>query len=381
MSSRLILFVDDEPNLLDAVRRRYRGRFEIETATGVLEALHRLNHAGPYAVIVSDMHMPVLDGGRFLARARKVTPDSVRIMLTGNADAETARTAVNDGEVFRFLQKPVDPALLEATLDAALRQHDLVTAERELLNGTLSGAVRILTDVLSLVNPLAFGRASRAAATVRSLTAALCPASAWDLEMAAMLSQIGCITVPQETLQRQQQGEALTREEVRMLERQAEVGRELIAHIPRLHHVAEIVGAQGRHLSQPPAGAAILSAALEYDLLVTLGHTPIDAATELSERHRYSNEIIAELRKVAEAQQGAQLVSVQVGSLEPGMVLADALRSSSGLLLVAKGQRVNAALCARVMNHCSPEDLARRVPVLVSRTDEVPAPAVAAAAG
>jgi CheY-like chemotaxis protein len=366
MPSSLILFVDDEPNVLDAVRRRLRGRFEVETATGVAEALHLLNHGGPYAVIVSDMQMPVMDGGRFLARAKKTTPDSIRIMLTGNADIETARIAVNDGEVFRFLQKPVDPALLEATLEAALKQHALVTAERELLNGTLSGAVQVLTDVLSLVNPAAFGRASRATTTVQALAARLNPEMAWDLEMAAMLSQIGCITVPQETLLRQEHGEALTREEVEMLSRQAEIGRDLIAHIPRLHGVAAIVGAQGQHGPQAPAGAPILDAALAYDLLVTIGHTPLDAVAELEERRVYPAELVLELRTVAEAQQGEQLVQVQVGSLEPGMVLGEALKSSAGLLLVAKGQRVSAALCARVINHCTPEELARRVQVLVA---------------
>ncbi len=244
MPIRRILFVDDEPNLLDGIRRQLRRRFEVETAAGAAEAMRQLNHGGPFAVIVSDMRMPVMDGGRFLAHVKKVSPDTVRIMLTGNADMQTATIAVNDGEVFRFLTKPVKPATLDATLEAALKQHELITAERELREGTLSGAVRVLTEVLSLVNSVAFGRAERAAAVVRPLAAALAPDLAWELDLAAMLSQIGCVAVPQETLARQEQGAALSREEVAMLAKQAELGRDLIAHIPRLERVAAIVGGQ-----------------------------------------------------------------------------------------------------------------------------------------
>ncbi len=104
---------------------------------------------------------------------------------------------------------------------------------------------------------------------------------------------------------------------------------------------------------------------MDYDLLVTLGHSPLEAMTEISEWNRYEDDMVAQLRKVAETQQGHQLVGVQIGSLTPGMVLGEPLTSRAGLLLVAKGQHVTEALCVRVKNHCTPEELASAVQVLV----------------
>ena len=89
---------------------------------------------GPYAVVVSDMRMPGMDGVEFLAWARAQHPDTVRIMLTGNADQGTAMAAVNKGAIFRFLTKPCDPELFGQTLDQAVRQHQLLTAEQSLLD-------------------------------------------------------------------------------------------------------------------------------------------------------------------------------------------------------------------------------------------------------
>lgn len=105
-SRQTVLFVDDEPAILDTYQRLLHRDFEIEIAVGGPLALRMLELRGPYAVIVSDSRMPDMNGIELLGRVRTIAPDTVRMMLTGYADVETAIDAVNEGSVFRFLTKP-----------------------------------------------------------------------------------------------------------------------------------------------------------------------------------------------------------------------------------------------------------------------------------
>lgn len=159
---KTILFVDDDELLLKAVSRSLGSRYDLETALGPEKALERIREGGgPYAVVVSDLKMPGKDGISLLEEIRALNPDTIRVVLTGYADLHSAVAAVNRGHVFRFLTKPCDDETLATVLDDCLRQFDLVTAERELLEKTLKGCISVLSETLSLVNPVAFGRANR----------------------------------------------------------------------------------------------------------------------------------------------------------------------------------------------------------------------------
>ena len=102
-----ILFVDDEPLVLEGLRRSVHKEYTADLAAGPEEGLAKLRSTGPYAVVVSDMRMPAMDGAEFLATVHAISPDSIRVMLTGCGDLESAKRAVNEGRVFRFLTKPV----------------------------------------------------------------------------------------------------------------------------------------------------------------------------------------------------------------------------------------------------------------------------------
>ncbi len=168
--SAQVLLVDDEQNVLSALRRGLRGRFELETAEGGPTALEMIRDRGPYAVVVTDMRMPEVDGLDVLSSVRKSHPDTVRVMLTGNADQKTAVDAVNEGAIFRFLNKPCPAEILGNTIEEALRHHHVQAAERTLLSRTLTGAIGLITEVLSVVNPTAYGRSNR----LRQLAHQLC---------------------------------------------------------------------------------------------------------------------------------------------------------------------------------------------------------------
>jgi DNA-binding NtrC family response regulator len=121
MSDRILL-VDDDSNVLDGYRRGLSREFLIETATGGDQALPLIEKNGPYAVIVSDMRMPGMSGTQLLSAVKSAAPDTVRIMLTGQADMETAIDAINEGNIFRFLRKPCTREAMAKTLTAALVQ-------------------------------------------------------------------------------------------------------------------------------------------------------------------------------------------------------------------------------------------------------------------
>jgi DNA-binding NtrC family response regulator len=205
-----ILFVDDDQNVLDALRRNFRKEYVVETATSAREAAGIIARKGPFAVVVSDMRMPGVDGVQFLTRIKEVSPDTVRIMLTGYADVQSSIAAVNEGSVFRFLTKPCSAQHMKRVLEDALRQYRLVTAEKQLLEQTLSGSIKVLTELLALVNPDAFGRANRIHRLVRQIALHLGVTKTWEMENAALLSQIGCMLLPSMAIQRIIQGESVT---------------------------------------------------------------------------------------------------------------------------------------------------------------------------
>jgi len=101
-----ILLVDDDCNILDAYRRSLSREFLMETAVGGEQALKLLAQDDPFAVVVSDMRMPGMDGIQLLNTIKSQSPDTIRVMLTGNADMDTAIKAINEGSIFRFLNKP-----------------------------------------------------------------------------------------------------------------------------------------------------------------------------------------------------------------------------------------------------------------------------------
>jgi response regulator RpfG family c-di-GMP phosphodiesterase len=163
----------------------------VQTAQSPELGLQTVAEKGPFAVVVSDFRMPGMNGIQFLAEVKRANPDTVRIMLTGQADLTTAILAVNEGSIFRFLTKPCPTGTLTAALDSAMEQHRLITSERELLEQTLHGSVKMLTEVLSLVSPAAFSHACLVRKYVTHMATHLNLSSIWEFELAAMLCELG----------------------------------------------------------------------------------------------------------------------------------------------------------------------------------------------
>ncbi len=359
-----ILLVDDEQPLLDALVRTHRRNFQFVTATGPMQALEILGGPTRFGVVVSDCNMPVMDGITLLDKVRQISPDTVRVMLTGNADMQTAIGAVNRGRIFRFLTKPCSPEDFSACLEAALEQYRLRNAERLLLEQTVRGGVRVLTDVLSLVNPQAFGRATRVQTYVRQIVKALKLDQAWQYETAALLSQIGLVAIPFDIIDRVASGRELGPEHVRMLESHPQVGGKLIERIPRLEPIARMISHQRNSFTpkagaQPaasgdaiPIGGRILCAALDFEELLTLGATREQALDAMQQRAgRYDPQILGLLKDVEIPGHGSEVRMVSARELRVGMVLDQDIFNSSKILIVPKGNEINAGTLARLKNY------------------------------
>lgn len=361
--SEKILFVDDEQNILDGYKRTLRKDFDIETAASGLEGLTAIQDRCAFAVIVSDMRMPGMDGAQFLARAKDICPQTVRIMLTGNADQQTAIDAVNEGNIFRFLNKPCSPEVMTKALHAGIEQYRLIRVEKDLIEKTLSASVQTLTDILSLTNPTAFGRSMRVRHQVRQLTALLKTENAWQADLAAMLSQIGCITIPEEILQKVYSGRELDQEELQMLQGHPQIAYDLLAHIPRLEAVAEAVSYQEKRFNGSgfpndniagetiPIAARILKVALDFDKLVQAKINHLDAHKEMERRQGwYDPQIVAALKTTICNETVYETKQINIADLEAGMILAEDVITVKGMLLISGGNEVTESLCLRMSN-------------------------------
>jgi len=357
-----VLLVDDDRNILAGYKRALHRQFQLETAEGGPVALEILSNDGPFAVIVADMGMPGMDGIQFLTKVKEHTPDSVRMMLTGNADQETAIDAVNEGNVFRFLTKPCPPEVLASALEAGVAQYRLIVAERELLEKTLRGSVKVLTEILSLVNPAAFSRASRIRRYVTHIVERLQLSQLWQFELAAMLSQIGCVTLPYEILNRVYAGQPLSDEERSMFSSHPSVGSKLLNNIPRLGTIARMIEGQQRpfgtaaepgSLKQEEStiaiGSQILKVALDFDQLIVQGLTRAAALSTLARREdEYNPKVVAALENFRMKEASDIVKMVKVHELNTTMIIDEDVNAKNGVLLVSKGQEVTYTVLARL---------------------------------
>lgn len=360
--SENVLFVDDDQKVLNGIRRQFEDVLDFETATGPEEALELLDQEGPFAVVVSDMRMPGMNGIELLSRVKARSPDTVRVMLTGYADLQTTIDAVNAGNIFRFLSKPCAHVVLEKAVRDGLEQYRLVTAEHELLEGTLHGSIKVLSEMLSLANPLAFGRTSQVQRIALAIGEDIQLPNLWDLKIAAMLFPLGCVTVSQSRLECALSGRPVPEKEVDAFSQHASIAHNMLRQIPRLEAVAAAVAYQDKCFDgsgapnddvsgkEIPIEARILKVASDFEIAYKrIGDTSL-ALQELQGRNgQYDASVLESLRRALRSglcQASRREVSTQ--ELTEEMVLAADVRTGSGQLMVTSGQQVTESIRERL---------------------------------
>jgi len=372
-----ILLVDDDPNILDGYRRILSREFLLETALGGEQALKLVAESGPYAVVVSDMRMPGMDGVALLSKIKVLSPNTVRVILTGQADMDSAIDAINEGNIFRFLNKPCGKELMAKTLTAALVQFRLVTAEDQLLEQTLSGCIQVLTEVLSMVNPAAFSRAERARRYIHQVVTAMRLGNPWQYEVAAMMSQLGCVTLAPETIEAVYSGDKLSPTEQTQYDAHPSVAYSLLSKIPRLEPIAWMIEHQNRPVGDADSstgkdirmGAEILRLTLTYERLIQKGTSRNEAVHTLAMQNKgFSPEFFEALVALDPNAEESEVRKCRIELLSPGMIVQDEVRTVDGLLLVSKGQEVTAPLILKLKNFHARRMLATEVMVAMPKT-------------
>lgn len=132
MIKQPILCVDDENDNLDALERIFRSKYKVLRANSGTEALKLLDqYPDPVPVIITDQRMPQMTGVEFLEKSIEKRPESIRILLTGYTDMESVVSAINNGQIYRYLNKPWDPVDLVATVERAVERFQMVNEIRD----------------------------------------------------------------------------------------------------------------------------------------------------------------------------------------------------------------------------------------------------------
>lgn len=373
-----ILVVDDDLNVFRALRRLFCKRFEFTTVADGAEAIEALQSGLPFAVVLSDFAMPRVDGLALFQTMKSRWPNTVRVMITGVGDRHVAARAVNEGGVFRFLVKPCAADVIRDTLEAAVRQHVTLTTEQRLMEETLRGVVRVLVDVLSMVSPLAFGRAAEVHRIAAAIAQELELADNWVIDVASMLSMLGCVAVPETTLSNVYSGEEVTASQQRMFDGHPRVAKQIVGLIPRFGPVADVIGSlegisqllDGERRSVPARrGAQVVHLAMAYDLLRARGLEPANAVEVLRGKGLYRGELLSALERIVTTGAEGARRRIFLDDLRPGVRLAEDVYSGEAVL-VATGQVITPPLLARLRTLARMGRIPQAVSVLVPGDDD-----------
>lgn len=395
-----VLCVDDDAAVLRSVHRVLAPRFRVTTALGPAEALDMARAASePFAVVISDLRMPGLSGIGLLQCFRQLMPQTVRVLLSGNADLDDAVAAVNAGEIFRFLRKPYEPEALISIVTEACDHHDTLLAAARTTAGEPTAAVHVATSsagmagyvstlsaMLSAVRPDAAECAARVARCVTELTTIVTLDCAEALRTAAALSQLGCAGLPAGVADRIYGGAVLSAADSATADSIPVMSADLLATAPGFDVVRVLLTAaaevardrlRGENLDRAVSGAAdvalgarFLAAALRRDRDVRQGiRTPSSllepAGLDADTTHR----IDAVLRRDDAT---ARVRTVRMRDLREGMVLADDVPSSRGMLLAARGHVVTELLVSHIRDASDSALLASPVRVYTGQPATAP---------
>jgi len=379
--NELILAVDDEPLLLRSYRRTFGERFNLATAENPAAALDFLQ-ANDVAVILSDLKMPGMDGVAFLQAARAVRPDAVRMIISGHADMSDAINSVNHAGIFRLMLKPCPEEQIADALVAGVEQYRLIHAERQLLEGTLNGAIQTLTDILGMLDPEVYGEAQLRRRLAREVALAL-QQPTWTFEISALLAEIGRATLPPVLTEKLKERQSLTEGERRILQRVPEFSSRLLKHIPRIDAVVQAVLYQDKHFngagfpvddkagSDIPLAARVLHAVNALQGLVKKGTDPAAAIDLLRQGpERYDPDIVRSLypcipvlRARRPMDNSSDFGQESLASLAAGMVLLADIVTQEGVKILAEGTCLTNLHIQRVRNYAQLNPVAE--PILV----------------
>lgn len=374
-----ILLVDDEMPLLQAMRRNLRDDFDITLASSGTEAITILSQTPleeEFSVVMTDYKMPVMNGIEFLREARVISPNSVRMILTGFADLAVVTEAINEGAVFRFLNKPCPPDQILKALRGGIEQYRLQQAERELLDRTLMGCVQVFGELLAAFDPPVATRTRMVRGILQTMTKHGFQDGVWEAELAVLLLPLGWFTIPAFVLDKIHQGEELDTEEQNLLRKLPQTTARLIKPIPRLEKVIQAILRSEEPLdalsaNDPPCAWHALRAARDLAAIRERHSSFRDAVLKMDcEKGRYHPVVLGWLRASIDDMADLDLPKtlgpqrVGVRELRVGMITTQPVMTMGGLTLLPAKHHLAPTDIERIRNFASTGGIQEPIEVL-----------------
>jgi len=373
-----ILVVDDD-NLVLKIFRNSIDEREYEFVPAVsgevaLEYLKDPDHR--IKVVVSDMLMPGMDGLELLGLLQKRHPDITRVLLTGSDDIAYISEVINQVDIFRFVRKPIQPTKLNKTLRDAVDYHEMIVAERDIMESTLAQSLDALFKILEMTNGIAYALTRHVKEYSLKLGKLINVPRLWSLEISAQMSQLGCITIPEFVLERYYWGDDLSPKETAMVKNQANIGRSILMNIPRLEHIGETIIAAHSTIDSKlyeegdatTVHAAIIKLATEFDMLVRRGRTKEEALESITENPRsIPVDLIEAFSEIDVIQPKLTTIDLEIDKIKNGMWIEEDVKTHEGVLIVSKGYRINEAVRNRLVNFSDEGEIDHMIKVRVDR--------------
>jgi CheY-like chemotaxis protein len=372
----VIMVVDDQPANLKlmedmlvsegyTVRSFPRGRMALANAAEF-----------PPDLILLDVTMPEMDGFTVCERL-KADPKLASIpviFLSALNETEDKIKAFQCGGV-DYVTKPFQMEEVHARVKTHLALHHARQVERDLLEKTLTGAVRSLADLIHLTGPSLGERSAAVRRIIAHITSRLLVSDAWEYELAATLCFIGGVVLPAEVFERGYSGAQLSSAEEQMYRSYPQVSSQLLSSIPRLEAVAAMVLNQHQDADQASLtstvarGALMLRIAQALDRRMLRGIPMHDALRELKGQHGpNSNEIIAALNDYRPAPTTMERKRVRVSELLSSMIVEDDVTTRDGIMIVPRETALTAVLVDRVGNFAKTRGICEPIRVRIQRT-------------
>ena len=362
-----ILIVDDDVNTLNALRIVLRDHFSISTASSPEEALNLVASNKGFSIIVSDYHMPEMDGIVFLSQIRDLCPDALRILFTGRADLTVAVNAVNQGQVFRFLIKPCLVTDLRDFLNAGVQEYQSRIAEKDRGRRTAQALANSLLDALRLSSPEAFARSLRVSGIVERMLDHIDVGDRFELVLAARLSLLGCMALPRTVRDTNKDGLPVTSVLPAACAAQALIAANILSHLPQMEPIAALILESGAApASDLSLKTQILRAAIAYDTLALIDYSNNEIFDRMSKDCTgISVPIVTALKNVLIHPDECVSMLLKVNQLKSGMILEDDIVTFDGLLLLAKNKELNECSILRLCEISRHQKIREPISVLV----------------
>lgn len=345
-----ILIVDDSEENLAILKNALQQDYRISVAKDGQTGLNAMNALNPDLVLL-DIHMPGIDGYETLRkiRASKRFCETPVIFVTGATEITDKKRGFEPGAV-DYITKPFEITEVKLRVKTHLELSKSREERKELLGSTLVGTIQAMLEILSLTNPFAFEFSSAAKKLAGSVARDIGYEEVWKVEVAAMLSLMGtCVSKP-EIAERIICGKNVTLEERKQFASHPNVGSKLVAKIPRLEDLAEMIKNQMEPMGELEydgknivlAGSQILAVVINYLNYVHRGQTQKGALVLLKQNRAQNNiEIIKALDRVLQRGEVDKVKTLSVTDLREGMIIEADVIAEDGSVVIKKGTAVN----------------------------------------